>query len=68
MRKNKPFTIPELMYVMGHKFAKPYMAGRSLDRLTSQGLVERVQDKWKITEYGMAYLRDTATAYRGEFK
>ena len=68
MRKTKPFSLSDLMHVMGHKFEKPYMAGRSLDRLTAQGLIERIDDKWQITDDGSIYLRDTATAYKGEFK
>ena len=68
MRKTRPFTLSELMHVLGHKFDKPYMAGRSLDRLSAQGLIERTADTWQITDDGLIYLRDTATAYKGEFK
>jgi hypothetical protein len=53
---------------MHHKFKKPYVAGRSLDRLTNLGFLSRDGDTWRITEVGYDYLRSTTTDYSGEFK
>lgn len=66
MRKKRSFTIPELMSVFGHKFKKPYMAGRSLERLVNHKFLERYGDTWVITPVGHQYLRMTGQNYMGE--
>jgi hypothetical protein len=66
MRKKRSFTIPELMHVFGHKYKKPYMAGRSLERLVSYKFLERYGDTWQITAKGHEYLRMTGENYMGE--
>jgi hypothetical protein len=68
MKKTRPFTLQELFNCMHHKFKKPYVAGRSLDRLTNLGFLSRDGDTWRITEVGYDYLRSTTTDYSGEFK
>lgn len=68
MKKMRPFTLPELFGCMSHKFKKPYVAGRSLDRLTNLGFLTRTGDKWLITEVGYDYLRMTADDFKGEIK
>lgn len=68
MRRKRSFTIPELMNVMGYKYKKPYVAGRSLERLVSYKFLERYGDTWKITPNGYEYLRMTAQSYSGELK
>jgi hypothetical protein len=68
MKKTKTFTLQELFACMHHKFHKPYVAGRSLDRLTNLGFLSRDGDAWRITEVGYDYLRNTTTDYSGEFK
>jgi hypothetical protein len=66
MRKKRSFTIPELMFVMGYKYKKPYVAGRSLERLVSYNFLERYGDTWKITLKGSEYLKMTAQSFKGE--
>ena len=66
MRRKRSFTIPELMNVMGYKYKKPYVAGRSLERLVSYKFLERYGDTWKITPNGYEYLRMTAQSFKGE--
>jgi len=66
MRKTRAFTIPEMMTVLGHKYKKPYIAGRSLERLVNHNFLERYGDTWKITMQGHEYLRMTGRSYMGE--
>lgn len=66
MRRTRSFTIPELMYVIGHRFSRPSKAGRSLDSLTKHGFLKRIGDTWSITESGYDYLRLTVQPSRGD--
>lgn len=68
MRKQRAFTVDEVMHTIGHRFEKPYIAGRSLDRLTKQGLLTCSDGKWTITIAGLEYLRTTVKPYQGENK
>jgi len=59
MRKKNSFTVSDVMALIGHRFKQPYMAGRSLERLTNLGFLKYSQGSWTITSAGYDYLRVT---------
>lgn len=59
---------PERVHDMfPHFYKHPYLARRSLDRLTNAGLVSKEKNgTWSITVAGADFLRKIATPFKGE--
>lgn len=60
-------TAEKVHNLFPHYFKHPYLARRSLDRLTKAGLVRKMNDgTWSITVEGAEYLRKMSKPYKGE--
>lgn len=65
MRKAPKFTSLEARQFFPHKFRRPSDVSRAAESLTAYGLLEKVEDGWRITKEGQDFLFSMANPYRG---
>lgn len=68
MKGANGFTTENLMKVFPHKFSQWGNAIDSLSVLQKQGFVYERKGTWRITDFGVTFLRANAKQYVGEFK
>lgn len=66
MKRTSVATVEGLLEIFPKRFEKPSRGIRSFEMLSRYGYVCPVAGGWKITQYGLAVLKESSEPYTGD--